>query len=413
MKNGPLSKVPGGITAPKGFVAAGVAAGIKHPSALDLALLVSAREGPIAGVFTTNHCAAAPVLVAKRHFQRGRGRAIVINSGNANACTGTVGLARAERMTQLVADALTIPLHTVFVASTGIIGHPLELSPIKKGLPILQTRLRQSGGTEAAKAILTTDTTVKQAAYRTTIGGQPVTIGGMAKGSGMIHPDMATMLAFLTTDAAIPQPTLQKSLAAAVDQSFTCISVDGDTSTNDMVLCLANGMTGNSVMKPGSPELGLFQTLLNQVCTTLALKVCEDGEGATKLVKIMVTGAKNTASAKHVAKTVGTSNLVKTALFGEDPNWGRIIAAVGRSGVPIDETRLTVTFDTVPIVRKGISLGRANERRVGRVMQRKTYTITVDLGMGNASGYLWTTDLSYEYVRINASYRTEDFSKVR
>lgn len=253
---------------------------------------------------------------------------------------------------------------------------------------------------------MTTDTTVKEVAVSGRIAGRTIWIGGMAKGSGMIHPDMATMLAFLTTNAAIGQRALQRTLRAAVDQSFNRISVDGDTSTNDTVLCLANGMAGNPVLRAGSKALAAFQRLMDRACLSLALQVCRDGEGATKLVRIDVTGARTPAEAKEVARAVATSALVKTALFGEDANWGRIMAAVGRAGVRVVPNKISLSFDRVPIVTQGVSLGPSAERKIARVVKRKEFTIAVDLGLGKAPWWIWTTDFSHEYVTINASYRT-------
>ncbi|MBM4122644.1 MAG: bifunctional glutamate N-acetyltransferase/amino-acid acetyltransferase ArgJ [Nitrospira sp.] len=401
-----IKQVRGGITAPRGFLAAGIHVGIKKPSVPDLALIASVQEGPVAGVFTTNRVVAAPVLVDRLHLRRGRGRAIIVNSGCANAFTGAQGLADAKEMADLVARRLGVPSHTVFVASTGVIGGPLPMAKIRRGVPLALTQVRREGGAEAARAIMTTDTCPKQIALQARIAGHTVTVGGIAKGSGMIHPDMATMLAFLTTDAAVPQPVLQRALRTAVDQSFNCISVDGDTSTNDTVLCLANGLAGLPLLRERSEDFAAFQRLLNEACLSLALQVCRDGEGATKLVRIHVTGARRAAEARQVARTVATSCLVKTALFGEDANWGRIMAAVGRAGAPIDQRRITLSFDDIPIAMKGGTLGRTSERRIARIVRRKEFTVRIDLGQGSAAAQVWTTDLSYEYVKINASYRT-------
>ena len=401
-----MKEIRGGITAPLGFLAAGIHVGIKKASVPDLALVVSLQEGPIAGVFTKNRVAAAPVLLDRLHLRQRIGRAIIINSGNANACTGAMGLTDAEEMAGLVARGVGTAPHSVFVGSTGVIGQPLPMACLRRGIPTLVKRLRRSGGAEAAKAILTTDTKAKQVAFRTRIAGRLVTVGGMAKGSGMIHPDMATMLAYLTTDAAIQQRTLQRALLAAVTRSFNCISIDGDTSTNDTVLCLANGMAGAPVLRAGSPEFALFQRLLDHACFSLAMQVCRDGEGVTKVVEVVVTGARTQANARQVAKTIATSNLVKTALFGEDANWGRIMAAIGRSGVRIDPNKLELAFEGIPIVKEGTSLGSLAERRIARIMRRKEFTVTVHLGQGQAAARLWTTDLSYDYVRINATYRS-------
>ncbi len=395
-----------GITAPVGFRAAGLHCGIKKRGLLDLALVVSDRSGPIAGVFTSNQVVAAPVTLDRLHLRRGVGRAMLINSGNANACTGRQGMAAARRTSALVAKALGIPLHEVFLGSTGVIGRPLPVDRIVKALPALFDALSTSGGLQAARAILTTDLKPKSVVRRTRLNGRTVTIGGMAKGSGMIHPDMATMLGYLTTDAAITRAALQRALTQAVDESFNCISVDGDTSTNDTVLCLANGIAGNRPITEGTQAYSRFVRLLTDACQPLALAICRDGEGVTKVVKIEVEGADSRTHARQVAHTIGTSNLVKTALFGEDANWGRVMAAIGRAGVPLHPDRIRVSFEGVPMVRKGVGLGSAAERRIAKVFRRKEFTITVGLGQGRHRAHLWTTDLSYDYVRINASYRS-------
>jgi glutamate N-acetyltransferase / amino-acid N-acetyltransferase len=396
----------GGVTTPLGFLAAGIHCGIKKPSILDLALIVSSEPGPIAGVFTTNRLPAAPVLLDRVHLRRGIGQAIIVNSGNANACTGPQGLADAEETANLVAQRLHADPQTIFVGSTGVIGQPLPMARIREGVPAIMSRVRQTGGHEAARAILTTDLKTKEVAASARIGGRTITVGGMAKGSGMIHPDMATMLAYLTTDAAIEQPALQAALVASANGSFNCISVDGDTSTNDTVLCLANGMARNAPIKVGSSDAKEFQQLLHHVCFALAMKVCRDGEGVTKVVQVVVTGTKTAEDAKQIANTIGTSSLVKTALFGEDANWGRIIAALGRSRVPIDPNRVALAFDRVVIVKAGVGLGRDAERQISRIVRQKEFTITLDVGQGTAAARLWTTDLSHDYVKINASYRS-------
>ena len=396
----------GGITAPIGFVAAGIHCGIKKPPTLDLALVLSERPGPIAGVFTTNQVVAAPVTVDRAHLTGKIGRALMVNSGCANVCTGPQGMRAAQEMVRLTADQFDIPSRQVFIGSTGVIGKPLPIERIRAGFPRLVARLRRGGGEEAARAIMTTDTRVKQAAFRQKIGGAVITIGGMAKGSGMIHPNMATMLAYLSTDAAIAQPTLQRALRRAVDQSFNCISVDGDTSTNDTVLCLANGMAGNRMIQAGSPALRAFEGLLQAACENLALQVCRDGEGLTKFVEIVVTGARDEQDARRIAHTIATSCLVKTALFGEDANWGRVMAAIGRAGARLKPERISLSFSGVPIYRRGMGLGAAAERRVAKVFRRREFRIEVDVGLGTGSSRMWTTDLSYEYIRINASYRS-------
>ncbi len=401
-----MKAVGGGITAPLGFLAAGGHIGIKTARVADCAVIVSEETGPVAALFTTNRVVAAPVVLDRRHLRRRLARAVVINSGNANACTGPEGLRRAEETARLAANALRIPVHTVFVCSTGVIGQPLPIERLRRGIPSLLQRRRRGGGREAARAILTTDTTVKEAAVTARLGGRRVTVGGMAKGSGMIHPDMATMLAFLTTDAAVHPGALQQALARATAPSFNCISVDGDTSTNDTVLCLANGRAGNTTLRPTSRDWPVFQRMMDAVCRSLALQICRDGEGATKLVRVEVHGARTVQEARRIGRTVATSSLVKTALFGEDANWGRIMAAIGRAGVPIDPSRITLSFDGVPVVKRGAALGPAAERRLPRIVRRHAFTIRITLGRGRARAGLWTTDLSYEYVRINASYRS-------
>jgi glutamate N-acetyltransferase/amino-acid N-acetyltransferase len=395
-----------GITAPLGFRAAGLHCGIKKAGLLDLALVVSDRSGPIGGVFTTNRVVAAPVALDRLHLRYGVGRAMLINSGNANACTGRAGMAAAQRTAAVVAQTLGIPIHEVFIGSTGVIGRPLPVDRIIKAVPALVERVSSLGGLSAARAILTTDLKPKTIARRARINGRRVIIGGMAKGSGMIHPAMATMLGYFTTDAAITRTALQRALTQAVDDSFNCISVDGDTSTNDTVLCLANGLAGNRPITEGTSAFRQFVRLLTEACQPLALAICRDGEGVTKVVKIEVHGAGTTLQARQVANTIGTSNLVKTALFGEDANWGRVMAAIGRSGVTMDPTKINVSFGGVPMVRNGVGLGPAAERRIAKVFHRKEFTIQVKLGQGRHRSHLWTTDLSYDYVRINASYRS-------
>jgi glutamate N-acetyltransferase/amino-acid N-acetyltransferase len=401
-----MKRETSGVTAPLGFEAAGMHCGIKKPGILDLALLVSTVSGPIAGVFTKNRVIAAPVILDRRHLRHHHGRAIIVNSGNANACTGTQGLVAAKAMASAVAQGLSIPVHQVFVGSTGVIGRVLPIDRIKAGIPTLISCLSVRGGRRAAQAILTTDLQMKTIAVRTKIGGRVVTIGGMAKGSGMIHPNMATMLAYLTTDAAIAPLALQRALKSTVDQSFNRITVDGDTSTNDTVLCLANGLAQNHPIQQGTRHQRQFEQLLTKATQALAIAICRDGEGVTKVVKIMVYGATTTAAAKRVATTIATSNLVKTALFGEDANWGRVMGAIGRSGVPVDPDKLTVRFNNVVMVKRGMGVGLVAERKIARVIKQSEYAISVNLGQGQAQAHMWTTDLSYDYIRINASYRS-------
>ena len=395
-----------GITAPQGFRAAGIHCGIKKPGLLDLALVVSEQSGPIAGVFTRNQVVAAPVTVDRLHLRRGIGRAILVNSGNANACTGAKGLAAAKQTAREVARHLSIPSHHVFIGSTGVIGRALPVNRIVEGIPQLLMQLSDRGGLDAARAIMTTDLRPKSIVLQDSIGSRLITIGGMAKGSGMIHPNMATMLAYFTTDTSITRSALQRALSLAINKSFNCISVDGDTSTNDTVLCLANGMAENRTIKEGTVAFRRFLLLLTEACQALALAICRDGEGVTKVVTIEVTGAATVAQARQVAQTIATSNLVKTALFGEDANWGRVMAAIGRAGVPITPSKLNLWFGGVPMVQQGVGLGLVAERRIAKVFRQKEFTIAVGLGQGHHRAQMWTTDLSFDYVRINASYRS-------
>lgn len=396
----------GGITAPKGFLASGIHAGIKASPHLDLALILSECEGPIAGVFTKSTLPAAPVILDKKKLKARIGQAIIINSGNANACTGAQGLLDAHAMSAATAQVLGISPQVVFVGSTGIIGHPLPMERIRSAIPALVHQACKNGHIQAAQAIMTTDTGYKEAAVQFPLGKHLVHIGGMAKGSGMIHPDMATMLAYLTTDTAIEPQALQQSLHLAVQQSFNCISVDGDTSTNDTVLLLANGMAGNPVLRKDTKAMTQFQEALNSICRILALKICRDGEGLTKVVLVQVHGAQSNLAAKKVARTIVTSPLVKTAFFGEDPNWGRIMAAIGRAEVPLHPKSIDLFFNHVPVVKNGVGLGSNFISRAKRVMQRSEFTISVNLGKGPGSYQFWTTDLSYDYVKINTAYPT-------
>ncbi len=401
-----MKQIKGGVTAPLGFLASGIHCGVKASPLLDLALIVSENEGPIAGVFTKNHIPAAPVLLDKKHLKKHIGRAIFVNSGNANACTGEQGKNDAEEMAQLIATQLETPQFKVFIGSTGVIGPCLPMPKIQKGVHALMNRLRRSGHRDAATAIMTTDTTVKEVAVRTKIGEKLVTIGGMAKGSGMIHPDMATMLAYITTDVSITPNLLQASLNQAVKLSFNCISVDGETSTNDTVLCLANGLAKNPVIRTRSADWIQFQQALHHVCHTLAMKICQDGEGSTKVVELFVQGARNHSDAKQIANTIATSPLVKTALFGEDPNWGRFLMAIGRSGPSIQASQIRISLDGVSIVEDGKETNPSKERQAQRVMRKKSYSIHMTVGSGRGQARVWTTDMSYDYIKINASYRS-------
>ena len=401
-----VQKTKGGVTAPNGFLAAGIHAGIKPEPLLDLALLASTNPGIMAGVLTQNRIVAPSVILCRRQLKKHTGQAIIVNSGNANALTGSQGMTDAMEMRKLVSTALRLPVSSVFVGSTGVIGRPLPMPVIRQAVPPLTRLLSRSGHKPAAQAIMTTDTKHKDVALQAKIGQRILTIGGMAKGSGMIHPDMATMLAYLTTDASIAPRALQAALTRAVNETFNCISIDGDSSTNDTVLCLANGRAGNPTIQRGSPQWENFCALLHEACLSLALQICRDGEGATKIVEIVVRGTRTNREAKKIAQTIATSLLVKTALFGEDPNWGRIVAAAGRAGVTFNPSKLGLAFNETRVVENGQAVGGPADRQAQRIMRKKQYAMTLSLGNKPGHARLWTTDLSYEYVKINASYTT-------
>jgi glutamate N-acetyltransferase / amino-acid N-acetyltransferase len=396
----------GGLSAVRGVRAAGVACGLKKNGGPDLALVVSDRPATVAATFTQNRVQAAPVQVSKRHLRGGRFSAIVLNSGNANACTGRPGLRDAEATASEVARALGRPVTEVFVASTGVIGRRLDMEAVREGVRAAARALAPKGGGKAARAILTTDTAVKEAAFRFAAGTRPVTVAGMAKGSGMIAPHMATMLAVVGTDAAVDGRTLQRLLRESVAQSFNCITVDGDTSTNDMVLCFATGASGAPRLARGTPTFDTFRRALLQVCLALATMIARDGEGATKLAEVRIRGARSAREARLAAEAVATSPLVKTTLFGEDINWGRIVAAVGRSGARFDPERVDLHVDELPVVRRGVSVGPRAEAAANRRLRRREFALIASLHAGRAEARLWTTDLSEAYVRINAGYRT-------
>jgi glutamate N-acetyltransferase/amino-acid N-acetyltransferase len=397
----------GGVATAKGFRAAGISAGIKATKKLDLALVVSDTPATAAAMFTQNKVQAAPVLVCKQHLQKSGGvvRAIVVNSGCANACTGDVGIADARTMAAETARLVGCPVEQVLVASTGVIGVNLPMDKLRSGIPQAFAVLSDSQGPQAAQAIMTTDPFPKESCTTITIGGKTVTIGGTAKGSGMIGPDMsphATMLAFVTTDAAVPQPLLSRALAEVVDDTFNAITVDGDTSTNDAAILLANGASGATI---GDAEYASFAKALRAVCLELALGIVRGGEGATKLVTVTVTGAASSDEARRTAKAIANSLLVKTAIHGGDPNWGRLIAVAGRAGVAFNPSRAKVTIGPTVLFDNG----RPHDERApeaAEYLKRKELAISVDLGAGSAMSTVYTCDLSAEYVRINAEYRT-------
>ncbi|MEO5929590.1 MAG: bifunctional glutamate N-acetyltransferase/amino-acid acetyltransferase ArgJ [Candidatus Kapaibacterium sp.] len=400
-----LNTIDGGITAPAGFVAGGIHAKIRKKKP-DLAILMSTVPASVAGVFTTNKAQAAPILVSKIQVKLSPVcSAVVVNSGNANACTGERGLNDAWAMVKTTAAALNLPEEQVLVSSTGVIGQYLPIDNVLKGITDLAPDLNVEGAHEAALAIMTTDTYHKELAVSFELGGVTVTIGSMAKGSGMIAPNMATMLGFVTTDAAISNDVLQKMLVSANGKSFNRISVDGDTSTNDMVLLMANGLAGNAPIVEGSPEYDQFTGALEYVLITLAKMIARDGEGATKLIEVVVTGAASEAAATAAARSVANSNLVKTAVHGEDANWGRIITAVGYSGIDFDPDQVSISLNELPVLLPNYEIV-LDEEKAKVVLANENIVITIDLNQGEHQANFWTCDLTKEYVHINASYRS-------
>jgi len=393
-------------SSPQGFRYAALAAGIKKSGKPDLALILSENPARCAGVFTTNRVVAAPVVLTRERFQAGLCQAILVNSGNANACTGAPGLEGARRCSELVAAALDLPESLVAVSSTGVIGVPLPLAKFEQGIPPLAAALAAGAHEAVAQAMMTTDSFAKLSSRSFDLDGQTVTLLGVAKGAGMIHPNMATMLGFVMTDAAVAPALLDQALRQAVGSSFNRITVDRDTSTNDMVLLLANGAAGTAEISVDHPAAAPFTAALEEVLLDLAKMIVRDGEGATKLVRIQIEGAASDADAEKVAYSVATSALVKTAFFGEDANWGRIIAAAGYSGAEVDPDRVRILFDAVPMVEAGLGLGAAQEALATVVLKQPEFTVTIDLGLGAGQAYYYTSDLTYDYVRINADYRT-------
>ena len=393
------------IVSPKGFTAAGMHCGVKHKKK-DLALLFSEVPASVAGVFTTNAIKAAPVVVTKETIYDSRTlQAVVLNSGNANACTGKQGLADAKQMQQLVADKFMIPANTVGVCSTGVIGQHLLMEPIIKGIQEIELGDSVEHGVHFAEALLTTDTVMKNTAYTVMIDNKEVTIAGTAKGSGMIEPNMATMLGVITTDAKIDSDTLQTLLAAATNVTFNAITVDGDTSTNDTVLALANGLAGNESLTPEHADWDAFKEAFRLVSQDLAKMIAKDGEGATKLIETTVIGAATNEEAIKIAKTVVGSPLVKTAVFGNDANWGRILAAVGYSGCAIDPTNVFIKIGDEAVVDCGEPLD-FSEAYLLEYLKQPEIKIVVDLHVGEGQGKAWGCDLTYDYVQINATYRS-------
>ncbi|MBI5903856.1 MAG: bifunctional glutamate N-acetyltransferase/amino-acid acetyltransferase ArgJ [Deltaproteobacteria bacterium] len=391
----------------RGFRAVGVASGIKKGANLgkkDLALIVSDIPARAAGVFTRNKVKAAPVQIDIERIMKGVSRGVIVNSGNANACTGRRGYNDALRMTALAEKSLGFKRGELLVSSTGVIGVPMPMDKMRARVPELASGLSYKGLPDAALAMMTTDAFPKTAIQKARIGGVTVTIVGIAKGAGMICPDMATMLAYFMTDANIKGRALKAALKGAADSSFNSIIVDNDMSTNDTALIFANGLSGGGVIREGSPDFNAFSRLLNKVSLKLAHMIVKDGEGATRFIEIDVRGAGDRQQARTAARTVASSFLVKTAFFGGDPNWGRIMAALGYSGVKMKEAKVSISFNGVEVVKAGVDTGK--EKAAARGIKTRDVAVKIDLGAGTGSSRVWTTDLSYDYVRINSAYRT-------
>ena len=396
----------GGISSPRGFRAAGIHAGVKVDSTKkDLALVYSLVPASAAAVYTTNRVQAAPIHIDREHLRDGRAQAVVLNSGNANACTGARGLADGRRMCARTAALLDLEPVDVLVCSTGVIGVELPMQVIEAALPQVAEALSEEGGQAAAEAIMTTDTVAKSFAVEVDLEGRSVRIGGMAKGAGMIAPNMATMLSVISTDAEVEAGLLQDLLGRAVQRSFNCITVDGDMSTNDTVIALANGAVGGPRLEKDGSGVELFYAALERVCRQLARAIARDGEGATKLVSIRVQGAADAGAARRVGLAVANSNLVKTAVFGCDPNWGRILCAVGYSGVEIDPDKVRVELCGTAIYNSGAGVDFEQEKLI-EAMREEDIPIVIELAQGHAEAEVFTCDFSYDYVRINAEYTT-------
>jgi len=389
-----------------GFKAWGIHSGIKKNEKKDLAIIYSDREAAVAGVFTKNRVKAACVILNTAKVKSGKGRVIIANSGCANACTGKQGLADARATAEIAAGELGVKPDAVYIASTGVIGELLPMPKMATGIATAVGLLSTSGWEQAAEAIMTTDIYPKRSIVQEEIGGKTVTVAGIAKGSGMIHPNLATMLCFIVTDAVVSASMLKKALFASTERSFNNITVDGETSTNDMILCMANGAAGNKRLAAASRDLKKFQACLDAVALSLAKQIVRDGEGATKFIELEVRGARNPIEAKRAAMAVAKSSLVKTAFFGEDANWGRIMASLGNSGVEMDEARTDIYIGKAKIVEKGLAQGKAADREAAIALKQREIQIIIDLHKGKASATIWTCDMSYEYVKINAAYRS-------
>ena len=404
-----MKTVSGGVCAAKGFTANGLHCGVrKNHYKKDLAMIFSEVKANAAAVYTTNLVKGAPLIVTKRHLSDGKAQAVICNSGNANTCNAD-GIEIAEKMSGLAARELGLSPDDIVVASTGVIGQKLDIAPIAAAVPTLAAGLSAGGSTAACEAIMTADTELKQLAVEFELGGKTCRIGGIAKGSGMIHPNMATMLVFLTTDVAISSEMLQKALSSDVKKSFNMLSIDGDTSTNDMVTVLANGMAGNEEICCDNEDFAVFMKALNTVTVQLCRMIVGDGEGATKLLECSVSGAKDEENAKTVAKSVVCSSLLKAAMFGADANWGRVLCAIGYSGAEVDVSKVEVSFKSVKgeicVCKNGAGID-FSEEKAKEILLEKEIDILIGLGDGNACATAWGCDLTYDYVKINGDYRT-------
>ena len=394
-----------GVTFPKGFSAAGVKAGIKKSGNPDLAVIYTKTEAVVAGTFTQNQVAAAPVFASKKVVATGTAHAVVSNSGCANACTGAVGDADAKKTQEVAAAALGCDPLDVIVGSTGVIGVPLPMNKVEAGVKQAVSELDPEGSEKAANAIITTDTHTKSCSTTITVGGKEVRFGAIAKGSGMIRPNMATMLCYITTDLAIDQKLLQEALSTVVETTFNMISIDGDMSTNDMVIVMANGEAGNAKITEKGADYDKVVEVLHAISEGMAERIASDGEGATKFLKIHVHGTKSFADAKTVGMAVANSPLVKTAFFGEDPNWGRVICAVGYAGVPMDPEKTVVSFGGIPVYAHGVG-ANADKDALAKAMAEHDIVIDIDLADGPEEATVFSCDFSYEYVKINGEYHT-------
>ena len=404
-----IRRIEGGVCAAKGFLASGVHCGVrKNRTKRDISMIFSETRATAAAVYTTNLVKGAPLLVTKKHIADGVAQAVLCNSGNANTCNAD-GIEIAERMSALTAEALGIDDSDIVIASTGVIGQKLDIAPIAQGIPLLVSALSRNGGDGAAEGIMTTDTVKKEVAVEFTVGGKVCRIGGIAKGSGMIHPNMATMLVFITSDVCISPAMLSRALSSDIARTFNMVSVDGDTSTNDMVTVLANGLAGNPEITEEGEDYTAFMTALNTVTVGLCRMIAGDGEGATKLLECAVTGAKDETTAKTVAKSVICSSLLKAAMFGADANWGRVLCAIGYSGAAVDVSKIGVSFRSskgeIEVCRNGAGVD-FSEEIAKEILLEKEIEILVSLHSGDAAAKAWGCDLTYDYVKINGDYRT-------